>query len=274
FDAIDGARPAPGKWRWYGYVDGIGGEETRRARAQIGIAYLLAPDLTMGAQAQVGWDDADLALGGSSTLGSWGTSGFIAYAPKTGPQAIVSGTVAYLQADITRGYMNGATPATSSGETDGSTIGAKGRIGWRMQAGADSTFTPFASLTVSHSRFDGYSETSGPLPAVFSDFSGTSVISHLGVEADHMLPSGTLVWASAAWAHRADSDDTTVTGTVAGSLTLDSGSPVFDDDWFVFNAGTVHALSSGSTVSVRGSLSVYESGGTNAGLHLGYSSDF
>lgn len=264
FDSFDAGPSRP--WRWYGSVHAEGGDGTAAARGKLGLAYMFSPEVSVGIDGGFERSRVETMFGGKTVLDSWSASAFAARSPKTGLQALLSATIAIHDAEIARGYLNGITPVTSSGETDGTTIGMHGRLGWRLAAGSRSAVTPFAALTVSHSRFDGYSEADGPMPASFGDFSTQSTVTRFGVEAETRLDSGTLLWASAAWAHRFGGGSPAVTGTLAGSLALQTGAPDTENDWFEISAGTAFGLADGMALGIAVETRVSSEGSASGGL--------
>jgi len=81
--------------------------------------------------------------------------------PDTGPNWMVGGSLLALNGTVTRGYLNGNTPVTSTGSTTGSATGFTAEAGWTFDnLIADTLVTPFINVTISSASFAGYTETS------------------------------------------------------------------------------------------------------------------
>lgn len=125
---------------------------------------------------------------------------------------------AALSGAVERGYLNGNDVEFLSGETDGSALGATARLGRRFADVAPQTaVTPYAGYTFARSSYDGWAETGGSFPAVFSDFTTLTHIARVGAEVEHDFTGDVVGTAGLALARR----------------TTDSGTMTFDAGWIV-----------------------------------------
>ena len=72
---------------------------------------------------------------------------FLAGIPDSGLQWFTGVSALTIKGDISRGYLNGNTPATSTGNTTANGIGASARIGWAFDTTKNIKLTPYASYT-------------------------------------------------------------------------------------------------------------------------------
>jgi uncharacterized protein with beta-barrel porin domain len=145
-----------------------------------------------------------MTFNGNAKMNGGSLGAFIARAPDTGWQWLVGGSALTLKGDVTRGYLNGASPSFSTGSTSGNGYGGVARIGFGFAAAPQVTVTPFASYTASLMRFDGYAETGGAFPAIFAGQKSTAQTSRLGADARYTFAPNSWIWGTLAWAHRLD----------------------------------------------------------------------
>jgi probable HAF family extracellular repeat protein len=235
------------RWRLFGYAEGYGSSEMDGGHGlgQFGASYLFADYSLVGASLGFGGSTTDMAFDGEAEfLGLSGTV-FAAYAPPTGFQAVFTATAAGIDADIARGYMNGGGTTTSEGETDGFGAGASLRVGYAFDVSNATRLTPFGSATVTHVNLDGYTETTGPFPAVVEELEDTVVVGRLGAEVRHDLSQATWIWASAAWAHRDNDEGAEVTATATGLFGLTNAALTTAQDWAEVTGGISVGLDDG-----------------------------
>jgi outer membrane autotransporter protein len=247
FPNIKKHEPDALRWRLFGYADGFtsGEYDGGLGLGQLGASYALAPDTIIGGAFGFGGSTADMMAGGSAEFLGVSGSLFAAYVPRTGFQAIFSATGTSLDADIERGYMNGAGTATSEGETDGFGAGAALRVGYAFDVGTVSRLTPFGSLQAVHIELDGYTETTGPFPAVIGDIEDTVLIGKLGLEARREISAASWIWASAAWAHRDDDESAGIDAQLIGLFGLSGVTMTVNQDWAEATAGVSMGMDDG-----------------------------
>ena len=188
--------------------------------ASVGATYALGNDLVVGATVGVAGIQTLTPFNGSAVFGGPSATVFVASKPDTGPNWLVGGSLVGLGGTVTRGYLNGNTPVTSSGSTTGVGSGFTAEAGWTFKdLVANTLVTPFVSLTVSSMSYAAYSETGGPFPASFSAFSTTSAVARLGVDGRYEFQKHSYLSASLSYGHDFGSGGT-IAGTIPGVLTL------------------------------------------------------
>jgi probable HAF family extracellular repeat protein len=188
--------------------------------ATIGATYSFGDAYVIGGSVGVAGIETPMPFGGSSTFGGPSATIFVASKPDSGPNWLVGGSLVGLSGTITRGYLNGATPVTSSGNTTGTGAGFTAEAGWTFKdLVANTLVTPFVSLTVSSLSYAGYSETGGPFPASFSALTTTSAVARLGVEARYEFQKHSYLSASLSYGHDFGSGGS-IAGAIPGILTL------------------------------------------------------
>jgi outer membrane autotransporter protein len=138
----------------------------------------------------------------------------------------------YFSGSIKRGYLNGAALDKSKGDTSGSGFGALARVGYSLPAGERVRLTPFASLNVAYSTLDGYTETTGSLPASFASMNDTAVTGRAGSDLRYTLADNKWLFGTFAWAHRFDDARTSdVSAVVLGVLPVTTAGGQLAKDW-------------------------------------------
>ena len=80
-------------------------------------------------------------------------------------------------------------------------------------------------------ELDGWTETSGPFAAAFSDIESTAQRTHVGIEVTQQWTAATSVWGSLAWAHRLDDHSATTSCQIIGLFDMTVTGPVAVHDW-------------------------------------------
>lgn len=174
----------------------------------------------------------DLAGEGSSQSLGVGVGGFVAYGdPFEGPQFTVSAAWMALQADIDRAYLNGADSVISSGKTDGYGLGGEFQLGWRLPFKDRHSITPYANLALSHVKLDGYSETTGPLPAVIDDIDRTTAVLRLGLEGRFQASDDHEITGSIAWGEVVDYEGSGISGNLPGLFSFFAADQAHNGDF-------------------------------------------
>lgn len=235
------------RWRLFGSAEGYGSSELEGGSGlgQFGASYLVSDYTLVGGSLGFGGSTTDMAFDGEAEFLGLSGSVFAAYAPPTGVQTVFTATATGLDADIARGYMNGGGTTTSEGETDGLGAGASLRVGYAFEVSRATRVTPFGSAAVTYINLDGYTETTGPFPAVVEEMEDTVVVGRLGAEVRHDLSQATWIWASAAWAHRDNDEGAEVTATATGLFGITSAALATAQDWAEVTGGISVGLDDG-----------------------------
>lgn len=266
--------PAAGDWNdkrycFFGRGTGtLADDEASSADVSLGVAMQLVDDLSVGVSLQFGAGSSDLAEGGSYDARSAGVAAYASYAPATGLQASAAIAFGASSLAITRGYLNANTPVTSYGETEGTSIAATGKLGWRLPVTDDLAVTPFGSLSFARFAADGWTETDGPFPATIDGIEQTSTVLRVGVDADFQLAPGTRLWSSVALAHRFESEGAGISGEIDGIGGVATAAPLLEQNWAEASIGIDHALDADSTLSFAASASSLGGFALTAGYSL------
>ncbi|MBX9845047.1 MAG: autotransporter domain-containing protein [Xanthobacteraceae bacterium] len=186
--------------------------------------------------------------GSAATRGGLG-SVFVARTPEAGLQLIAALSGEVLDADITRGYLNGNSAASSSGSTKGYSYGAMLRAGWAFNATHNIRLTPFASYTAARAHFDGWTETTGVFPARFEAIDQTLSVVRLGSDARYTFAPGSWVWGGLNWAHRPNSTAPQISGSLLGLFTMTVPGATLDRDYLETTAGLRVPIGRGGALS-------------------------
>lgn len=199
----------------------------------IGATWALTDDFLVGAEIGAAQIRTDLAYRGSSTLTGVIGGAFAAYAPNDGFQFFTGISSAATSGSVNRGYLNGNTIVSSTGDTTAQGVGANVRIGWAFdQLMPQTRLTPFAGITLAGTHFAGWIEKGGPFPATISPFTAYESISHVGLEGRYTLEQGRWLWGSLAWGHRLDDGHgATIAADVTGITNVSMAGSRAAVDW-------------------------------------------
>lgn len=228
----------------------------------LGATWAITDDIVVGGGIGAARTRADLAYRGSATLDGIVGGAFAAFAPKQGLQlfAGVSGTST--SGTVKRGYLNGNTETSSSGETSAAGVAANLRVGWAFdQVMPHTRLTPFAGLTLASTRFAGWTEKDGPFPATFSGFNSSEITSRVGLEARHTLQPGSWLWGSLAWGRRLDGGrGPTIAADVTGITSLSIAGPRSAINWAEAGVGLRQAVGTAGVFTTSIAMTVPERG--------------
>jgi uncharacterized protein YhjY with autotransporter beta-barrel domain len=217
-----------------------------------GVTTTLARHFSVGATIGAGYHHDKLQQGGHDEQRSVSGGLHAAYAPDRGVNLITAGYATRVWSEIDRGYLNGTTPVTSHGETDGWGIGGLVRLGFAARLAPALRVMPFADYEATRIHYDGWTETSGPFPASFGTIDDVLHRSRVGLEGRYYFTPASYLWSTAAWGHRFDDNTAAIGGQLVGLFPLSiPGSPT-TRDWAETTAGVNLAVS--STVSASASV--------------------
>ncbi|MGL5167813.1 MAG: autotransporter domain-containing protein [Afipia sp.] len=208
------------------------------ASGMLGMTHMLGRDIIAGATAGASTVWTDMVDGGKSRMSGGGGGVFVARMPGAGLQWLVGASALTLGGDITRGYLNGSAPTTSSGHTSGTGYGSVARLGWVFNPVPLTQLTPFASYTVSTVRFGSYTETGGPFPAQFDALRETVQTVRLGADVRYTFAPRNWAWGTLAFAHRLDEGrGVDVSGTLIGLFSMTVPGVTSAPDWAEITGG-------------------------------------
>jgi probable HAF family extracellular repeat protein len=219
---------------------GYGGYDSDPAASgTLGMTVKLTDAMVAGVALSANYIRTNMVYDGSSKMSGGSAGVFVARVPDVGLQWLLGVNGMTLKGDVTRGYLNGNSLASSTGSTAANGYGITARVGWTFdQIWRATQVTPFASYTYSQVRFDGYTETGGPFPAQFNAFTDRAQTSRLGADARYTLAPGKWLWGTLAWAHRLDGGKgADVSGTVIGLFGMTATGASVAKDWAEATAG-------------------------------------
>jgi hypothetical protein len=159
-------------------------------------------------------------------------------------------------ADFTRNYMNGGAIDSSTGSTDASGYGVRGRLQWEN---AIQYFSPYADLSWSKGCFGAYSETGGGFPAAFNELCDESTELRYGFDVTYPVSDGFRLIGTLEGVHRFEDKSANVTGQAVGLYAFDLGGVTYQQDWLRAGAG-FEADIGASTLSVMGNATTQSNG--------------
>jgi hypothetical protein len=192
-----------------------------------------------------------LALGGSNSLAGQYVVGEVDWQPDGTPLLLsVSGMLGGWQANIHRGYSNGAATAYSDGQTQLGGGVVRVRADWLEAATiGNTTINPWASVAVGRTDVAGYVESGGPFPARFD---GQSLLSHevrLGLTAVTEFSATTTLSTTLEVAHR-NGTAPAARGNVVGLFDFSLGGGQLSQTWARIGADLDHQISDNAAISL------------------------
>lgn len=208
----------------------------------VGVVKALAHDLSAGLTVGLGYQRDDFTSGSSDKQRTVSGGVHLAYTPDKGPQAIGGAIISRITATIDRGYLNGITQVTSTGDTKGTGVGAFVRLGWAARLSEKVRVIPFGDYEITRVRYSAYTETTGPFPAVINAIDDTQQRTRLGIEARYWFTTLSYVWGTAAWGHRITGTTAPINGTLIGLFDLAVPGSAVNRDWTETTAGLRYAF--------------------------------
>lgn len=223
------------------------GDSDPMSSAGLGINLRLGSTVTGGLAVSRAHIVTPLAFDGEAAFDATAVSAYLAGRPDSGLVWEAGLSSASLAGTVERGYLNGNAVEYSSGETEGSALGASAQAGWRFADDASQTaITPYVGYTFARSSYEGWAETGGSFPAVFSDFSTLTHIVRVGADVEHDFAGGVVGTAGLALVHRS-TDSGTMTfdlpGIIDGGVTAETGPAM----WAEVNLGLAVPLAQSAT---------------------------
>ncbi|WP_072866585.1 autotransporter domain-containing protein [Devosia limi] len=248
-----------------------GGTSTGLALAEIGACTDLAGgSVRIGGAVGTTRSWQDLSLGGASRLAGQYVLGEVDWQPDGTPLLLsATGMLGGWQANVGRAYSNGAATAVSSGQTRATGGVIRLRADWLEAVSlGNTTFNPWTSVSLGALHVDGYTESSGPFPALFNAQSMTHVDVRVGLTAVTEFSSQTKLSTTFEVAHRSGTAPG-ASGQVDGLFAFSLGGGRQSQTWV--RAGveldhkitdnlslstSVHLATAGRDPSIAGSLGV------------------
>jgi probable HAF family extracellular repeat protein len=205
--------------------------DNHQGSGSVGLSWHAFSGLTFGIGALIARNEGDLPYLGSSDIRSVGGGLYASYIqPDGGFELLAAGIVRSLDLDLARGYLNGATPDTSFGDTDGTSWGVLLRAGYGVPLWDRAKLTPFVEYATVGTQIDGYSEDGGAFPATFNDIDDSRQRLRLGAELRAKVQSDLEAWTWAAWNHRFDDGQLDISGELQGLSGFATSGPYYDEN--------------------------------------------
>lgn len=232
------------QYPWWVYISGMGGLSSYKIEGEgsVGLVWQANDTLRLGGGPIIGAKDIDLSHDGDADIVSVGGGLFMALEPQryNGAKLYASAYGRHLDANIDRGYLNGASNDQSHGETSGREFGFSAEAGWGFNldmAGLQSdevlTLTPFLGIDYSRATLDGYHETSGGFLATFDELTYRRTLLSAGARLDYTTGDDISFWGSAAFVHNASDDKFRLKGSIDGLGGFDTTVDIenYDRNW-------------------------------------------
>lgn len=192
-----------------------------------------------------------LARDGSSRLTGQYVLGEVDWQPDGTPLLLsLTGMLGGWQANIHRGYGNGAATAYSDSQTGVSGGVIRLRADWLEAAKlGNTTLNPWAAFSIGRTDVAGYVESGGPFPARFN---GQSLVTHevrLGLTAETELSDATALSTTFEVAHRGGQAPS-ASGNVVGLFDFNIGGGHASQTWGRVGAELDHKLGDNGLVSL------------------------
>ena len=192
-----------------------------------------------------------LHLGGTANLQGQYIVGEVDWQPEGTPLLFsVTGMLGGWQADVRRGYSNGAAVAYSEGTTQVSGAALRVRADWLDAATFGNTsINPWASFALGHNHVAGYAESGGPFPAMFDSQTLDLQEARLGVTAVTQISEQSTFSATLEVAHRSGSTPS-ANGTVPGIFDFSLGGGEAGATWARLGADFDHQITDSALFSL------------------------
>lgn len=228
--------------------DDHGSRDGSTGIAEVGGGYNFGPaqiNLTIGKT----WGNQHLANSGS--LDADGqyvmAEGIIPVSESRGLFATVGAYGHWGEVDIRRGYLNGGLQDFSTASPDTRTWGVRARLDWENAFAVKSVgFSPYADLSYTRSRMDGYTETDGGLPARFDSRTDHSTEIRGGVNAAMPIAATKLnLVTNLEVAHRFNDSGASTSGEVIGLFSFNLPGQNYQSTWLKGGVGVEGELGKG-----------------------------
>lgn len=161
--------------------------------------------------------------------------------------ATVGGYAHWGEADLRRTYLNAGVLDASTGRPDGKTWGLRARLDWENAVSLGGTnLTPYADLSHSKTRLEGYTETGGGFPARFDARREKATEMRVGANTSRPLWGAARLLGGLEAAHRFERSGARTSGQIIGLFGFDLAGSAYDRDWVRANVGIEGKLGGGT----------------------------
>lgn len=215
-----------------------------------GLGFAPSPDLSLGIGLSVGKVDTPLAYDGEARFTATNLTVTAQGGGESGLYWQGGLTAGSLSGTVERGYLNGNTPVTSSGDTTATGWGAYALLGYRIaEIAPDTSFSPYLSVSAARTAYEGWTETTGPMPASISGFTVSTTLVRAGATFTHDWGNGASSSLGLAYAHRSSEGDDIV-GIIPSVTGMDVSGDMGATDWVEVNLASRLPLSESVTANV------------------------
>jgi probable HAF family extracellular repeat protein len=189
-------------------------------------------------------------------------------------EASLLGYYATFDTELNRAYASGAGTDISTGRPDLQSAAIKARLDWvNAKTLGNVTLSPYAALTMTNAKVDGYTETGGAFPATYGDASSDGGDLRIGSAFTFETSNMISVRLGAEAVHQFQSDGQAVNGGVAGLYSFNLAGEERKSNWARVTLDADYALSPVSTLTGGLSMSTQGSQPT-VGLTVGLRAAF
>ncbi len=223
----------------------------RSGLGEIGIAHGINDDVMVKVALGRTYSRQDTVYDGLTRVdGTYIMPELIAKVKGTPLYATLSAYYHWGDAEIKRGYDNAGNPDYSTGNPDANTYSVRVRFDWLNAVEKGKTaFTPYASISYTKSKVDGYTETDGGFPATWGDRDEHTTAARIGLDMVHKLDDKLNLLGRVEGAHLFNDKGANASVTVPGVLATTIESVDYKRNWLRVGAGVDGKLGDG-TVSV------------------------
>lgn len=216
-----------------GDMAGSNRADRRNYSGEVGICRDLGESVRIGFGGGVDSSRLDLGLGGRLETDGYHFVGEIDVQPAGTPLLVsLTGYYADWDVDIARAYQNAASIDISHGKTDARAWAIRGRIDWSNLIGwRDGGFSPYAAFSHARVTMDGFTETGGGFPVMMNRAVSDYDESRLGGRATVPLAKSVKLILSGEWAHRFQSGQPAIGGSIIGIGAFSLNAPRSAQDW-------------------------------------------
>ncbi|MDM9625406.1 autotransporter domain-containing protein [Rhizobium sp. S152] len=153
--------------------------------------------------------------------------------------------------DSHRGYLNGAVTDFSDGSTNSETWGAKLRFDWLNAVTInDTAITPYAALSYTHTKVDGFAETNGSFPVSYDGSEDHSTVVRIGADFVRPLTEKVRLLAKAEADYQFENRTASTSGTIIGLSDFNLDGQDQKQFWLRGGVGAEFDVGKASTASV------------------------
>lgn len=153
--------------------------------------------------------------------------------------------------DSHRGYLNGAVTDFSDGSTNSETWGAKLRFDWLNAVTInDTAITPYAALSYTHTKVDGFNETNGSFPVSYDASEDHSTVVRIGADFVRPLTEKVRLLAKAEADYQFENRTAATSGTIIGISDFSLDGQDQKQFWLRGGIGAEFDVGKASTASV------------------------